>query len=76
MNGPINFNIMGPCATLTFTVARGELDQLMKGQQLSKLSATVVSRVTMPVQLAAELRNLLNKLIQDQPIAPGSNLTQ
>jgi hypothetical protein len=79
VNGPISLNIMGPCVTITFTVVRGDLEETMKGQSLTKLTATVAERLTMPLHAAAQLRAALNKLIQDQPpgtIVPGSNMTQ
>jgi hypothetical protein len=79
VNGPINLTVLGPCATLTFTVMRGDLDQMMKGQPQTKMTAAVATRLTMPLEAAAQLRNMLNQIIQDQPIGtivPGSSRTQ
>lgn len=75
-NGPINFNIMGPCATLTFTAIRGDLTQSMKVETVTKANAVVVARITLPLQMAAELKGLLNRSIQEQPISTGSSLKQ
>jgi hypothetical protein len=76
-NGPITFNVLGPCATVTFTTIRGDLQQMADNQQVTKCSAVVVSRVAMPLEIAAELRNLLNRMILDQPPGFGpSNLRQ
>ncbi len=79
VNGPINFSVLGPCATLTFTVMRGDLDQMMKGQPQTKMTAAVATRLVMPLDVAAQLKVLLNQIIQDQPIgtiAPGTTRTQ
>jgi hypothetical protein len=66
-NGPVNVNVMGPCATLTFTNIRGDVGQLMKGAEATKHSAVVVARVTMPTENLAGLKDLLNKMIVTQP---------
>jgi hypothetical protein len=82
VDGPINVHVSGPTITITFTVARPDLDQAMKGQAITKMTAAVADRVTMPLHVAAQLRATLNALIQDQPsmpsgtILPGSNLKQ
>lgn len=75
-NGPINLNIMGPCGTLTFTTVRGDIGELMAGKQATTHHAIVTSRVTTPIENLVQLRDLLNRLIQEQPMAPGSSRTQ
>jgi hypothetical protein len=76
-NGPINIHGMGSVVTLTFTSVRPkDLAALLKGAT-GEFSAVVVSRVTMPLEVAIELRNLLNRTFVDQPqMAMGSTLTQ
>jgi len=66
-NGPVNVNVMGPCATLTFTNIRGDVGQLMKGGEITKHSAVVVARVTMPAESLVGLKDLLNKMIVNPP---------
>jgi len=75
-NGPVNITISGQFATLTFTVIRPDVPEMMTGQQMTKATAAVASRVVTPIQNLVELRNLLHRLIQDTPLAPGSSLTQ
>lgn len=75
-NGPINFGVYGPCATITFTAVRPDVAQAMKGEQITKATAPIVARVTMPLEVAAGLRDLLNRMIQTSPMPMGSNLTQ
>lgn len=82
VDGPVNVNISGPNLTFTFTVARPDLDQAMKGQPVTKMNAVVTCRLTMPLHVVAQLRGTLNTIIQDQPqpglgtIVPGSNRPQ
>jgi hypothetical protein len=66
-NGPVNLNVMGPCATLTFTNIRGDIGDLMKGGAVTKHSAVVVARVTMPTECLVGLKDLLNKMIINAP---------
>jgi hypothetical protein len=75
-NGPISLNINGQIATIIFTVIRPDLLETMKGQQMTQATAAVASRIATPIQNLVELRNLLNRLIQDTPQVPGSNLKQ
>jgi hypothetical protein len=81
VDGPMNGNILGPCLTITFTVTRPDLDQIMKGKPVTKLTAEVANRVTMPLHLALQLRATLNTIVQDQPpfvgtTSPGTPRTQ
>jgi hypothetical protein len=66
-NGPVNFNALGPCTTLTFTTLRGDIAEQMAGGPVSKFSLVVVSRITMPTANVVELRNLLDRILADQP---------
>jgi hypothetical protein len=75
VNGPINVNIMGTFATLTFTNVRPDVAQAFKGE-VKDFSAVVSSRLTMPIEILVQLRDMLNQMIQNQPIAPGSSRTQ
>ena len=76
-NGPININIMGPCATLTFTNVRPDIGQLMKGEQVTKHSAVVRVRVTLPNECLVGLKAALNQMIKDGagPLTGPSPLT-
>src|SRR5262249_43556780 len=75
-NGPVNLNITGPCATLTFTTVRADIGEVMSGKQATTHFAVVTGGVTMPLDCLVKLRDLLNKTIQNQPMAPGSTLKQ
>jgi hypothetical protein len=66
-NGPTNFTALGPCTTLTFTTVRGDIAEQMSGGPISKFSAVVVARITMPTASVVELRNLLDRILADQP---------
>ena len=72
---------MGPIATVLFTVMRGDVEQTMNGQPVTKWKATVAIRATMPLSTLAQLREVLNKVVLDGPpslgnIVAGSNLKQ
>src|SRR5262245_11013726 len=67
-NGPINVNIIGPCATLTFTNIRPDIAQAIKGGEVKDHNAVVVARITIPVQGVVEIKNLLNQMLIDQPV--------
>lgn len=74
-NGPINVNIIGPCGTITFTNVRSDIADLLSGKPNAPVYASVVSRVTLPIDQLNELRTLLNRMIGDPPPA-GSKLKQ
>jgi len=71
VNGLMSFTINGPIATINLTVVRGDLEQSMKGQQVTKATATVAIRLAMPLQTAVEMKDLLNRAIQSQPAMAG-----
>lgn len=73
-NGPVNVNLTGAFATLTFTNVRPDLTQAFKGE-VKDFSAIVVTRLTMPTESLVQLRELLNRTIQ-QPTSIGSFLKQ
>ena len=52
---------------------RPDIAKAMKGQQMTKAIVAVATRLVMPTPAVIELGKLLNRVIQDQPIAPGSN---
>jgi hypothetical protein len=66
-NGPVNVTVMGPCATLTFTTVRPDIEQIMKGTEVTKHSAIVVTRITMPSECLGGLKDLLNRMIVNSP---------
>ena len=75
VNGPINMNIMGNVATLTFTTVRMDLPA-SPTEQPKNASAVVTSRLTMPVETLWALREMLSKNIQAQPVHMGSSRPQ
>jgi hypothetical protein len=68
-NGPINCNIAGPCATLTFTALRGDIDGLLHNRPDTPVRCVVVARVVLPNDALVQLRDLLNRMIQ--PVHPA-----
>lgn len=74
-NGPTNLTIIGPCGTLTFTNVTQPASDLFAGKQTGHI-AVVSAKVTMPLEGIVGLRDLLNRMIAEHPIAPGSNLKQ
>lgn len=75
VNGPINMNVMGNVATLTFTTVRVDLPT-SPSVQPTELSAVVTNRVTMPIEVLFALREMLTKSIQTQPMPLGSTRPQ
>lgn len=76
VNGPFSLNINNGIAVLTFTTARPDLQQSMSGKQATDYEAPVTLRVAMPLNMLVEVRNLLQRSVQEQPIAAGSMLRQ
>jgi hypothetical protein len=78
-NGPINIQGMGPVMTLTFTSVRpADFAASLKGP-VQNYSAVAVCRLTLPTDVCAELKNLLNRTFVDAPMpimASGSQLQQ
>jgi hypothetical protein len=68
-NGPINCHVTGPCATLTFTAIRGDIDGLLHNRADTPLKCYVVARVVLPNDALVQLRDLLNRMIQ--PVHPA-----
>jgi hypothetical protein len=67
VNGPINCSVTGQIATLVFTAVRPDADALIQNKRDVVPSAVVVSRLVMPVGTLVEIRNMLNRLIRDNP---------
>lgn len=59
-NGPINMQNMGNLVTLTFTSVRPNTLQLTSDAPQPTLTAIVVSRLTLPIDVAVQLKQLLN----------------
>jgi hypothetical protein len=72
VSGPINCNISGAVALLTFTNVRANADDLLRGKGDPELTAIVRSRLIMPIELLVNLRNLLNQMISDAAPSSGS----
>lgn len=62
VNGPINLHNMGNHVTLTFTSVRPNGDMQLAPQMTAQpnLTAVVVSRLTLPMELAVQLKELLH----------------
>jgi hypothetical protein len=75
VNGPVNLTVMGQFATMTFTTVRPNLNQAFKGQA-KDYSAVVTARVTMPLEMLAQLRTLLNSNVQPLSAFPNTSMTQ
>jgi hypothetical protein len=75
-NGPVNLNLMGPCGTITLTSVRANAAQAFSGNQVTEHLAIVTARITMPAELLVELKNLLNRMLPEQPMAIGPYQTQ
>jgi len=80
VNGPINLNIMGSTATLTFTSVRPDVKKMFSGNG-QDLSAIVVLRLTMPTEHLLQLRQLLSQAMPAFPelqgmVTTGSTLKQ
>lgn len=71
VNGPINMSVTGDLVTLTFTTVRPEVQQMFSGQ-IKDSSAVVTCRLTMTFAMLTQLKDLLNKNVQVQPVAMGS----
>ena len=67
-NGPVNMTTIGSCTTLTFTNVRPDTAQAISGGQVTDHYAVVVARITVPSEIAVEIKNLLNRAIVDQPV--------
>jgi hypothetical protein len=78
-NGPISIQGMGHTVTIAFTSIRpSDVGASMKPTtQTPQFSAVVVSRMTMPIEIAAELKKLLDRTFIDQSsAAPGTQTKQ
>ena len=67
VNGPINCNVQGPFAQLTFTHVRAETRDLFDGKKLPKVATIVRARILLPLEQLNELRKLLDGIIGDAP---------
>ncbi|MCW5692496.1 MAG: hypothetical protein KIT48_09030 [Pseudolabrys sp.] len=72
VNGPISLNIVNGLATLTLTTIRPDLHQAMSGAQVSNYDASVSARLVMPLNMLLEMKQLLNRSLQEQHLAGGS----
>jgi hypothetical protein len=75
VNGPINMNIIGSVATLTFTTVRLNVVQAFTGNK-ADFSAVVVSRLSMPLENLLQLRDMLSQAILKAPPIPMTNGSQ
>ena len=72
VNGPMNCNIAGPVAQLTFTHVRPEIADLFANKNPPKIDVVVMARIVLPIDQLAELRAMLNELMKDAPMPPTS----
>lgn len=76
-NGPINMNVVGNFVTLTFTQVRPDVGQLFKGKvNAGDLTAVVVSRITLPLEVMIQLKLMLDHSVVKMPSNSGSLLKQ
>jgi hypothetical protein len=61
--GPLNIEVTGPVAILTFTHARNDISDLMAGKQPPAMSAVVRARIVMPTEALGALRDVINQMI-------------
>jgi hypothetical protein len=61
--GPLNIEVTGPVAILTFTHTRNDVSDLMAGKQPSAMSAVVRARIVMPTEALGALRDVINQII-------------
>jgi hypothetical protein len=61
--GPLNIEVTGPVAILTFTHARNDINDLMAGKQPPAMSAVVRARIVMPTEALGALRDVINQII-------------
>jgi hypothetical protein len=61
--GPLNIEVTGPVAILTFTHARNDIGDLMAGKQPPAMSAVVRARIVMPTEALGALRDVINQII-------------
>src|SRR2546425_2825529 len=61
--GPLNIEVTGPVAILTFTHARNDISDLMAGKQPPAVSAVVRARIVMPAEALGVLRDVINQMI-------------
>jgi len=61
--GPLNIQVTGPVATLTFTHARNDIHDLMTGKQPPAMKAVVRARIVMPTETLGALRDMINQMI-------------
>jgi len=68
--GPLNIQVTGPVAILTFTHARNDIHDLMTGKQPPAMKAIVRARIVMPTETLRALRDMINQMISAS--APSS----
>src|SRR5262245_41972295 len=61
--GPLNIEVNGPIAILTFTHARNDIHDLMAGKQPPAMNAVVRARIVMPTKTLGALRDVINQII-------------
>jgi hypothetical protein len=61
--GPLNIEVTGPVALLTFTHARNDICDLMAGKQPPAMSVVVRARIVMPTEALGALRDVINQII-------------
>ena len=71
--GPLNIEVTGPVAILTFTQARNDISDLMARKQPPAMSAVVRARIVMPTEALGALRDVINQMIDVS--APSSITT-
>ena len=68
--GPTNLSVTGPIVTFTFTHVRKNVASTFTELTPENAESVVRARIVMPVEMALEVRNLIDNVIK--PMAPGS----
>jgi hypothetical protein len=71
VNGPVNVNITGPVAAITFAHVRPDPADIFVNKQPATAVSVVRARIVMPLAGLAGLRDLLNQIIVNT--APSSS---
>jgi len=73
ISGPVNIKRMGGFLLITLTSARENVSEVFAGKQKAEVEAIVVSRLLVPVELASQLPELINKSLGNSPPPPRQN---
>jgi hypothetical protein len=70
--GPVNLVITGAVSTLTFMHIRKSAANIFKDFTPETTECVVKARVIMPIEDLVALKDLIDRMVKVEPIAPGS----